>query len=75
MGGLIEVDPDGLPPEVLRRRETRLRARLAAARAEGGAEHPFFSGASLGVTVAALLAAPAGCGPCPRSRTRRWSAR
>jgi glucosyl-3-phosphoglycerate synthase len=54
VGGLIEVDPGDLPPEVLRRRETRLGERLAATRAgDGDAEHPFFSGASLGITVAA----------------------
>ncbi len=52
IGGLIEVDEEGLAPGALRRRDTRLRDRRAAA---GGADaaHPFFSGASLGLTVAA----------------------
>ena len=53
VGGLILVEPDGVPPGVLRRRDARLGARLAAVGPGGTAEHPFFSGASLGITVAA----------------------
>ncbi len=47
------VEPDGVSSSVLRRRDARLGARLADAGPAGAAEHPFFSGASLGITVAA----------------------
>lgn len=53
VGGLIVVDADGVPASVLRRRETRLGTRLEAVHPGETAEHPFFSGASLGITVAA----------------------
>lgn len=52
VGGLIEVAPEGLDDEVMRRRSERLRARAGSA-ARPGADHPFFSGASLGITAAA----------------------
>ena len=55
VGGMIEVegDPADGADAALARRDDRLAARLAAARSEGPAEHPFFSGASLGLTVRA----------------------
>lgn len=56
IGGLIEVEsaPD-VPPAAAARREERLRGRLAVVRSESAeaSEHPFFSGASIGITVAA----------------------
>lgn len=52
IGGLIEIDPEGLAPGVLARRDGRLGTR-AAAIDDGAAAHPFFSGASLALTVAA----------------------
>jgi glucosyl-3-phosphoglycerate synthase len=53
IGGEVRLDPQGsaqLPPALLRQREVELgqRRRLAATR--GPAEHPHFSGASLGIT-------------------------
>lgn len=53
IGGVIEVDAGDLAADDLRPRESRLRRRLAAVGDDGGgaAEHPFFSGASLGITV------------------------
>lgn len=53
IGGLIEVEEGGLDPAALALREGRLRERLAVVRAEGAADHPFFSGASIGVTAQA----------------------
>jgi glycosyltransferase involved in cell wall biosynthesis len=55
IGGVIEVDPGDLAHGDLRPRESRLRRRLAAVGDEGGevVEHPFFSGASIGITVEA----------------------
>ncbi len=50
IGGLVEVEAGDLAPGVLSRREGRLGARAAAVGAEG-AEHPFFSGASLALTL------------------------
>lgn len=52
IGGLIEVDAEGLAPAAMRRRDVRLRARLAAT-GDPPASHPFFSGASIGLTAAA----------------------
>jgi glycosyltransferase involved in cell wall biosynthesis len=51
VGGLIEVDAED---ELLRRRALRLETRAEAA---GGEGHPFFSGASMGLTVGAYRAA------------------
>lgn len=55
IGGVIEVDAPGLARGDLRPREARLDRRLAAVRTDGGeaVEHPFFSGASIGMTVEA----------------------
>lgn len=57
IGGRIELDPReaaALPPAALARRERRAHARMLAVRdADPGAEHHFFSGASIGVTVRA----------------------
>jgi hypothetical protein len=47
VGGLSEVDAED---ELLRRRALRLETRAEAA---GGDGHPFFSGASMGLTVGA----------------------
>lgn len=52
VGGLIEVDAEGVPPGALARRDARLAGR-AEATGDPRAPHPFFSGASLGLTVAA----------------------
>lgn len=54
VGGLIEVRPEGLPEPVMARRRERLRDRLVDVRrdaADHAAEHPFFGGASLALTV------------------------
>jgi glucosyl-3-phosphoglycerate synthase len=55
VGGLIELAPGdlaGLPPEALARREARAAERYAHVRAsDPGAEHHFFSGASMAVTA------------------------
>jgi len=56
IGGLIDVEAGEAGVEVLHRRAGRLEARARAAGAGAGG-HPFFSGASLGVTVAAYRAA------------------
>ena len=56
VGGLIEVAAGEAGDEVMRRRAARLEARARAAGA-GADAHPFFSGASLGVTVGAYRAA------------------
>ena len=56
VGGLIEVDAGEAGDEVMRRRAARLEARARAAGA-GADAHPFFSGASLGLTVGAYRAA------------------
>jgi glucosyl-3-phosphoglycerate synthase len=60
IGGRIELDPTdaaALPPAALLRREQRAGVRLTAVLAEDpGAEHHFFSGASLGVTARAYRA-------------------
>ncbi len=53
IGGLIEVEPTGLDPAAMDLREGRLRERLAVVRAGAPAEHPFFSGASIGITAEA----------------------
>ena len=53
VGGLIEVDAED---ELLRRRALRLEARAEAAGA-GADGHPFFSGASMGLTAAAYRTA------------------
>ena len=55
IGGVIEVDAGELAEADLRPRESRLRRRLAAVRTDGGegVEHPFFSGASIGITLEA----------------------
>jgi glucosyl-3-phosphoglycerate synthase len=55
IGGVIEVDPGDLARADLRPRESRLRRRLAAVGDDddGVVEHPFFSGASIGITVEA----------------------
>lgn len=53
IGGEVILDPveaAALPPSVLAGREADLAARTRAAAARGPAEHPHFSGASLGVT-------------------------
>jgi glycosyltransferase involved in cell wall biosynthesis len=53
IGGEVILDPAeaaALPPSVLADREADLVARVRAAAARGPAEHPHFSGASLGVT-------------------------
>jgi glucosyl-3-phosphoglycerate synthase len=67
VGGVIELaehDLDGLPPEVLARREARAVERFARVRAaDPGAEHHFFSGASMAVTAAAYRAV-GGLEPC-----------
>lgn len=52
IGGMIEVDAAGLSPGALRRREGRMGARGAEI-GDPDAAHPFFSGASLAVTLAA----------------------
>jgi glycosyltransferase involved in cell wall biosynthesis len=61
VGGHIDLDPRdaaALPGAALTRRSDRARVRLAAVRAvDPDADHHFFSGASLGVTVRAYLAA------------------
>jgi len=60
IGGRIELDPDeaaALPPGALARRERRAHARMrVVADDDPGAEHHFFSGASLGVTARAYRA-------------------
>ncbi|WP_445149662.1 glucosyl-3-phosphoglycerate synthase [Baekduia sp. Peel2402] len=60
IGGRIELDPDeaaALPPDALARRERRAHARMRiVADDDPGAEHHFFSGASLGVTARAYRA-------------------
>ncbi|HET9689955.1 MAG TPA: glucosyl-3-phosphoglycerate synthase [Acidimicrobiales bacterium] len=61
IGGAIDLDPveeAALPTPALAERATRVAARLAATRvASPAADHPFFSGASIGVTARAYLAA------------------
>ena len=76
VGGLIEVDAgEAASP----RRARRLRTRGSSARrprgprASADAEHPFFSGASLGVTAEAYRRGGRPRGPWRRSRTRRSS--
>jgi glucosyl-3-phosphoglycerate synthase len=60
VAGLIELDPDEsrrLPPEVLRRRERDAARRLELVRkADPGAAHHHFAGASIGVTAGAYRA-------------------
>jgi glucosyl-3-phosphoglycerate synthase len=53
IGGEVVLDPTeaaALPPGVLADREAQLAARVREAATRGPAEHPHFSGASLGVT-------------------------
>jgi glucosyl-3-phosphoglycerate synthase len=52
IGGMIEVDPEDLRPGALARRDARLAGRVEAT-GDPRAPHPFFSGASLGLTLAA----------------------
>jgi glucosyl-3-phosphoglycerate synthase len=60
IGGRIDLDPveaASLPPDALTRRSTQARIRLAAVLAEdAGADHHFFSGASMGVSARAYRA-------------------
>jgi glycosyltransferase involved in cell wall biosynthesis len=56
IGGEVTLDPTeaaALPPAILADRDAQLAARTREATARGPAEHPHFSGASLGVTAAA----------------------
>jgi glycosyltransferase involved in cell wall biosynthesis len=56
VGGEISLDPAelaALPPAVLEQRADQLANRLRAATRRGPADHPHFSGASLGVTPSA----------------------